>query len=356
MPMVAGITATAFRQFMERVPTSHRSPRMAIALSGGADSTALLMLMREYCANPDDLLAITVDHGLRLESADEAQLVASFARKHNIPHQIHRVCWDDLPGSLLRSQLQIQARLRRYTALGDVCTREGIRALYVGHHLGDQLETLLFRIGRGSGWSGLAGMPVLSPFSVAHPSFLPDLQVVRPLLSVSKLQLKATCDRFGQEWVEDPSNNSEDFDRIRIRKQLDAFTDFHGPQATTRLAQLQLHAREANDDLQRAEHSLREKHVEGTPACMRLSDGFADDPLAFDELAIRVLTGIVRQVGGKAYPPRVSSVSLLLASLRQKSLKRSTTLGGCLVRKQRGCVVFEPEARPHGNADSERTD
>ncbi|RHY69486.1 hypothetical protein DYB37_005026 [Aphanomyces astaci] len=218
LSQVTAVTASAFRQLMESIPKTHRSGRVAIALSGGADSTALLMLLREYVVHPDQVLAVTVDHGLRPESADEAQHVASFATKYNIPHQIHRLRWDDIPGKLPRSQLQIQARLRRYSILGDVCTREGIHALYVGHHMGDQLETLLFRLGRGSGWSGLAGMPAWSLFPVPHPTFSRDLHVVRPLLAVNKAQLKATCNRFGQEWVEDPSNDSEDFDRIRIRK------------------------------------------------------------------------------------------------------------------------------------------
>ncbi|ETV75601.1 tRNA(Ile)-lysidine synthetase, variant 2 [Aphanomyces astaci] len=313
LSQVTAVTASAFRQLMESIPKTHRSGRVAIALSGGADSTALLMLLREYVVHPNQVLAVTVDHGLRPESADEARHVASFATKYNIPHQIHRLRWDDIPGKLPRSQLQIQARLRRYSILGDVCTREGIHGLYVGHHLGDQLETLLFRLGRGSGWSGLAGMPAWSLFPVPHPTFSRDLHVVRPLLAVNKAQLKATCNRFGQEWVEDPSNDSEDFDRIRIRKQVRALGALPGSDALEHgLALLQQHAREAHDDLQLA-----------------------------------VLTGIVRDVGGKAYPPRVSSVALLLASLQHKTLKRSTTLGGCLVRKKRGCVAFEPEVPQH---------
>ncbi|ETV75600.1 tRNA(Ile)-lysidine synthetase, variant 1 [Aphanomyces astaci] len=333
LSQVTAVTASAFRQLMESIPKTHRSGRVAIALSGGADSTALLMLLREYVVHPNQVLAVTVDHGLRPESADEARHVASFATKYNIPHQIHRLRWDDIPGKLPRSQLQIQARLRRYSILGDVCTREGIHGLYVGHHLGDQLETLLFRLGRGSGWSGLAGMPAWSLFPVPHPTFSRDLHVVRPLLAVNKAQLKATCNRFGQEWVEDPSNDSEDFDRIRIRKQVRALGALPGSDALEHgLALLQQHAREAHDDLQLA---------------VELLDSFLDDPLMFDELAIRVLTGIVRDVGGKAYPPRVSSVALLLASLQHKTLKRSTTLGGCLVRKKRGCVAFEPEVPQH---------
>jgi tRNA(Ile)-lysidine synthetase-like protein len=183
-------------------------------LSGGADSTALLLLLNEWCQESDKrLLAITVDHSLRKESSAEAEYVANIARKRNISHQVHKVNWNRAHG-LPISQLQRQARVKRYEILKEVCMRENVTALFVGHNLGDQIETILMRMGRGSGWSGLAGMSKISSI----PNGCHSIALVRPLLDVDKEILKETCWRFGQEWVEDPSNDSEDFDRIRIRK------------------------------------------------------------------------------------------------------------------------------------------
>ncbi|KAF0701099.1 Aste57867_8396 [Aphanomyces stellatus] len=336
-----GVAAATFRQLMDVVPHACRSTRVAVALSGGADSTSLLMLLHEYFPSPENVLAITVDHGLRKESADEARHVATFAEKHGIPHQTHRVQWGDLTGTLPRSQLQVQARLRRYNVLGAVCSREDIRAVYVGHHLGDQLETVLFRLGRGSGWSGLAGMPHVSPFPVAG---FDAINVVRPLLGTTKDDLKATCHRFGQEWVEDPSNDSEDFDRIRIRKQLRETTALYGPDLEHALARFQAHAQEAHADLHATEQALVTRYTRQVDThTIELLDAFVDDPIVFDELAIRVLSGIIRNVGQKDYPPRVASVTLLWTSLKQKMLRRATTIGGCLVQKRRRSLLFSPE-------------
>ncbi|KAG9403642.1 hypothetical protein AC1031_006292 [Aphanomyces cochlioides] len=333
------VTAPAFRQLMEVIPSLHRS-RMAVALSGGADSTALLMLLHEYCRG--NVLAITIDHGLRRESADEAQHVATFATKHNIPHQIHTVSWHDMKTSLPRSQLQVQARLRRYKILGEVCQREKINSLYVGHHLGDQLETVLFRLGRGSGWNGLSGMPLVSPFPLAEYD---RFAVVRPLLSVNKDSLMATCRRFDQEWVEDPSNESDDFDRVRIRKQMKAMIHQHGPIAEQSLNRFQQHAYEAHQELVAADQLIRAKYSRHVGnRTIELDIDFINDSMIFEELAIRVLTAIIQEVGQKSYPPRVASVKLLWVALQKNTLQKSVTIGGCLARRQRNRgVVFTPE-------------
>lgn len=209
---------------------------VAVALSGGGDSMALMLLLREHLRQREvrtPLLAITVDHRLRPESALEAQQLARLCEDTwGVRHATRRCEWDAQPRP---SKLEELARRQRYELLRDACREHGVRCLFVAHTLGDQLETTLFRLGRASGVNGLAGMASASPF-LAHRAAdaedqaelsyeseqaaanRADVRLVRPLLSVTRAELRATCNRFGQPWIEDPTNNNLAFDRVRIRK------------------------------------------------------------------------------------------------------------------------------------------
>ncbi|OQR96412.1 hypothetical protein ACHHYP_15828 [Achlya hypogyna] len=328
------MTAVARRTFaavLARLALHPGRGRYAIALSGGADSTALLCLLSEWSEAPArQLIAITVDHALRAESAAEAAYVGGFAQRCHVPHQIHTVEWPR-DTTLLRSQLQVQARERRYEVLERVCVDEGVDGLFVGHNLGDQAETLLMRLGRGSGWSGLAGIPMRTTIPVEPPSATP---LLRPLLEFEKDDLKATCRRFGQPWVEDPSNDSDDFDRIRIRKELLRVKETN-PDIMQRLLLLQQHAEEAHSDLASAADSLHQQYTSTDfSGHVLVQDSFVTDPRVFEELAIRVLSGIVRDVGRKQYAPRVAAVQGLWRHWKGRGMRTNTamTVGGCLVR------------------------
>ncbi|OQR95671.1 hypothetical protein THRCLA_07672 [Thraustotheca clavata] len=337
---MAGVGRSAFANAMENAALI-QGPRLAIALSGGADSTALLCLLSEWARKPSEqLLAITVDHGLRKESGDEAIHVKTFAQRFNVPHEIHKVQWLE-KDKLQRSQLQEMARIKRYQVLKDVCEKNDIAALLVAHNLGDQAETLLMRLGRGSGWNGLVGIPMKTTIPVQPTSKIP---LVRPLLSFDKQQLKATCKRFNQEWVEDPSNDSDDFDRIRIRK---ALVNCDDKMIFQRLSSLQQHAEQAHQELVQAEMELCQKHLKKVDNVLVLNDTFLNDPMVFDELAIRVLTGIVHKVGQKQYPPRVASVNALWNTWNRLDMKTNSklTLGCCLVRKTRRGIEFTIETK-----------
>lgn len=220
---------------------------------------ALTLLLREHLKQrriQTPLLAITVNHQLRPESGDEAQQIADICtQKWQIKHVTARCEWRDpnkhtshtdaalaeLPVKPRASKVQEEARKYRYELLRRVCEEHKVKRLFVAHNQGDQLETVLFRLGRGSGINGLAGMEKsVTFFSYEHePSdydsrsketdgddedddddeySFEDVKLMRPLLPVSKADLKATCRRFKQDWVEDPSNEKLQFDRIRIRK------------------------------------------------------------------------------------------------------------------------------------------
>jgi len=133
-----------------------RAPALVLAVSGGPDSTALLMLAARWCAalkRGPQLLAVTVDHGLRAQSAAEANSVKRLARKLGVPHKTLR--WT---GRKPSTGLQEAARETRYRLLAEAARKTGAQHVVTAHTLDDQAETVMLRLARGSGLSGLAAM------------------------------------------------------------------------------------------------------------------------------------------------------------------------------------------------------
>ncbi len=153
---------------------------------------------------PHGVHAATVDHALRPESAAEAQAVAALCARLAIPHQILR--WE---GDKPASRLQERAREARYDLLAQEAARVGAGAVVTAHHMDDQAETVLFRLARGSGLAGLAGM--------AERSRRGSIEIVRPLLGWRKAELIAYCEARGVAYVRDPSNENSAFARPRLR-------------------------------------------------------------------------------------------------------------------------------------------
>ena len=203
----------------------HPGTRFGVAVSGGPDSLALLLLAAS--ARPGEFEAATVDHGLRPESAAEAEMVADLCEEMDVPHAILAIEWDLPPASAI----QEQARAVRYGALGAWMHDRDIAALLTAHHLDDQAETLVMRLNRGSGVRGLAGMRRKSKV----PGY-PDLTLLRPLLSWRRTELERICSEAGVEPISDPSNLDERFERVRIRHAL-AAADWLDPEALARSAE-----------------------------------------------------------------------------------------------------------------------
>ncbi|MEW4448757.1 tRNA lysidine(34) synthetase TilS [Qipengyuania sp. JC766] len=179
--------------------------RFGLAVSGGPDSLALLLLA--HAAFPDKVEALTVDHGLRQEAAAEAAMVAKICGSLGVPHRIRRV-------SLGPGNTQHRAREARYTALAQWSAERGLSSVATAHHADDQAETLLMRLNRGSGIRGLSGIRAVSTRSDG------GLVVVRPLLGWRKRELERIVAESGLEAASDPSNTDDRFDRARIRKGL----------------------------------------------------------------------------------------------------------------------------------------
>jgi tRNA(Ile)-lysidine synthase len=182
--------------------------RLGIAVSGGPDSAALLLLAA--AARPGRIEAATVDHGLREGSRGEADIVAQLCRSIGVPHETLVAGWKDKPATAI----QERARRERYRLLGFWAAERRLAALVTAHHADDQAETLLMRLVRGAGVRGLAGM---RRRSVAPGS---DLPLLRPLLGWRRSELAPICAQAAFSPVADPSNDDERFERVRIRHAL----------------------------------------------------------------------------------------------------------------------------------------
>lgn len=181
--------------------------RIGIAVSGGPDSLALLLLAA--AARPGRIEAATIDHGLRAESAGEAAMVASLCAKLGVPHRTLLADWSEPP----TANIQAEARAMRYRLLNDWAIEQALTAVATAHHADDQAETLLMRLARGAGVGGLGG-------TRARRALSEDVALIRPLLGWRKAELVALVAEAGIEAVDDPSNQDPRHDRSRIRQLL----------------------------------------------------------------------------------------------------------------------------------------
>ena len=185
-----------------------KEARIGIAVSGGPDSVALLLLAA--AARRGSVEAATVDHQLRTESAEEADSVSRLCAQLDIPHTILDARWAEKPASAI----QERARQERYRLLGAWAEERRLDAVATGHHLDDQAETIVMRLKRGAGVRGLAGMRTVAKVPGSKVS------LIRPLLGWRREHLGRICADAGVEATNDPSNEDSKFERARVRSAL----------------------------------------------------------------------------------------------------------------------------------------
>lgn len=298
-------------------------PRLALAVSGGPDSTALALLARSWIeAHAGFGLVLVVDHGLREDSAREAARVAG--RMRALGYACETLTWE---GPKPTSGIEERAREARYALLRAACRRHGILHLLTGHQQDDQLETVAMRASRGSGPLGLAGMPA--------ERFFPEVRLLRPLLGFSRLRLEATVRRHGLAVERDPLNLDLRFARARLRLR---------PLDRQRVAALAGAAAQARAAIEERLAVLAAQHVVIHP------EGWAElgtEALACEqpELAESLLAHLVVTIGGGEHPPRRERVRRAVARLRATEVA-ALTLGGCILRRRRRRVTIcrEPAA------------
>lgn len=261
------------------------SRRVAVAVSGGSHSLCLALLAQGW-GQP---LALIVDHGLRPEAAREATWTAAVLSAHGIANRILT-----LRSLAAGPGVSARARRARYGAMEEACREAGLVDLLLGHHAGDQAETVLMRQRQGSGRAGLAGMPALRATAL--------VRLVRPLLDQPAERLRATLHAVGQhEWVDDPSNQDMTYSRVRARDELARGTA--APDRTPSSVRMMDEATAA---------------AELAFAAMILPEGWA--VLRPGPLSPTALGMLLRAIGGSAYPAPRMALASLAATMRPATL------------------------------------
>lgn len=302
----------SFLKFLNKHQITDR--KIAVGVSGGSDSLALVLAAHEELSPLGyQVFALTVDHQLRPESAEETQYVAKIMANAGIEH--HVLCWQ---GAKPQTGIEEAARQARYGLMTQWMAEKGIRYLMVAHHLEDQVETFFMRLQRGSGLSGLCGM---REAGTRH-----NITILRPLLEVSKNQLQEYLTQKRIGWVTDQSNFSDDFLRCRIRKFLPQMTAATGISLQTIVATME-RLQTSQDYLEKATSKKLQQNFrfyEQAGCCCALSTW-----RNFDfEIQFRLLGQILKTFSHKDYIPRAKSIMSVMERLNSGDFK-AATLSGC---------------------------
>jgi tRNA(Ile)-lysidine synthase len=313
---MTGNAVAAFAAAMETFAPFENAPRLAVGVSGGADSLSLCLLAHDWATARDGrVTALTVDHQLRPTSAEEARQVAEWMARHGIEHRILRWC-----GEKPATAVQEVARVVRYRLLCGWCRDNAVLHLLLGQHADDQAETILQRLIRGSGTDGLAGMSALVETA--------EVRLLRPLLAFRATDLRCFLRQRGEVWIEDPSNRDPRFVRTRLRAVLPAL-------AAAGLSQPVLLA--AAEQMAVAKATMREAMVALLAECCRVH------PLGFARINRRAMAGapvgiaakalarVVTMIGGSARECAADRARRTYHRLFRTDARGAATLGRCLL-------------------------
>lgn len=316
------------------------APAIVLAVSGGPDSVALMWLAarwRRALKKAPRLVAVTVDHGLRVEASREARDVKRLAGSLNVEHRTVR--WT---GAKPNTGVPSAARAARYALLARAARRHGATHIFTAHTRDDQAETVIMRLSRGSGLAGLAAM--------ARQSDRDGVVLVRPFLDLPKSRLIATLEKAGIAFADDPTNHDPRFTRPRLRALMPALAA-EGADARG-LARLASRLARANIALE-----IMTDGAERYLASIDAESGF--DLAAFaalsDEIRVRLLLRAINRTGHEG-PAELGKVETLLQAMDQAvtgekpgsgRVRLKQTLAGAVISIQKGRIHIVP-APPRG--------
>lgn len=296
-----------------------RGKKIAIAVSGGVDSICLM----RWCVDAGlDVVCLHVNHGLRAAADVETDYVRNLCNALHVPCRIFYWAGDkNMPG------LESAARDARYKFMTDFCKQNNIDALFVAHQADDQIETFLMNLARGSGLYGLAAM--------RRETVRDGVRIVRPLLDVSRDELRAWCDANNVKYFVDEMNSDPHYTRVKIRQNRHLMDEKLGISDARILLAIQ--------NLGRLRDKI-ENDVSGLVASV-VTDGRAvfSDVFLFDldtDIRLKFIGTLIQQIGGDKYPPRLNSLANAMCKLRADC---KFTLGHCTLRRLNNKILVVPE-------------
>lgn len=315
------------RQAVEAFLENYKDKRIAVAVSGGSDSLALLYAVYEAVGN-ENLVVFHFNHNLRPEAEAEAHLVAEITARMGIPCAVR--VWHHESHKKDGHNLMQKARIARYSAFKELCEEYNVDAVCVGHTADDVAESFMMRLGRGSGIAGLASM--------RSSGDVLGVSVIRPILSCTRQGLKDYLTSRGQDWVNDPSNEKTDFLRVRVRRAKEAFEKIGLPFESIFASSVSL--RRAEDALNAWAEQLwcnvmtvvNEKTIE-------INNEFWQQQ---QEMQLRLLAKIMLHFTGDTLAPRTSK-RLNLLDVMSKTEVGKWTLGGVIFEKKKEVITCRAE-------------
>tara|TARA_B100000780_G_scaffold275161_1_gene241310 strand:+ start:773 stop:1807 length:1035 start_codon:yes stop_codon:yes gene_type:complete len=301
----------------------------AVAVSGGADSLTLAFLSKCYALkNNIKVKCFVVDHKLRKESTAEAKLVIKTLKKIDVNGKI--LTWI---GKKPSKNIQSISRDKRYSLLVKECKKNNIKQILIGHHLDDLFENFLIRILRGSGLNGLISLNKKTIYKDG------DTEILRPLLNLEKKDLTYLSKKIFNFFIKDPSNNNENYKRIRIRNLLN-FLEDEGLDKKKFLLTI--------NNLKDSDKSIKfylAKNIRENTTYSIKKNTFILNQNFFDqshEVIFRSLTKVIQILGKKYYPVRGKSINMLIKGINARSFSK-VTLGGCFIDRVNETILISKE-------------
>ncbi|KJV55937.1 tRNA(Ile)-lysidine synthetase [Orientia chuto str. Dubai] len=323
----------AFCHNMDFFGPFEKTPKLAIAVSGGSDSLALILLVKHWNQKvKGQVTVLTVDHRLRSESASEANYVSKICKDIKLKHVTLNWIHQEITGNI-----QAQARKARYQLLTKYCQEHDILHLVTGHHVDDIVENFFIRLFRGSGLAGLSSHNIF---------FVNNIRIIRPLFNITKLDLQRYLKRQSIQWINDPSNSSNKYLRTKVRSLLKSeFISFQHDFTEELLKKRIILSQE---HLNRALESINNEIIYYVVHAIKIYPaGFAViNRLVFrkasNEARYAILAYLLMIVGTTEKPPRfISLQDLILKDIHESYTNK--TLHGCVIEYSLQYIIIYRE-------------
>ena len=339
MPIAAKplLTGGDFRTRLHALlpPQRRQKQHFVLAVSGGADSLAMLVLAGKLHSKNCTFSVATIDHALRAQAKSEARMVGRVAKKYGLAHKTLTVQWET--EGKPTGDIQAAAREKRYALLLDWCAKKKADGLVLAHHQNDQAETFLLRLMRGSGVDGLSAMQAIRTQN--------GVAIIRPFLDVPQSRLAAVVEKAGLVPICDPSNNDGRFERVKIRTFMPALEKMglDAAKLADTAARLQASRTTLAAVTQQAADNLAAHDGLGIVLLDRHS--FADLPPEIGQRLLRRFLTLPSH-----YPPRQQAIARLYAAIVADGTS-GHTLGGFSIRVRHGEVLIHREAAACAGAE-----
>jgi tRNA(Ile)-lysidine synthase len=298
---------------------------LALAVSGGADSICMTLLCHQLKIKPKVLI---VDHRLREESFEEAMSVKHYIEE-KFNFEVYILTWNR--SYAVSSNVQSKARDARYDLLISKCKELRINKLLTAHNQNDQAETVLLNIMRGTGIDGLVG--------IREYSIRSGVDIIRPMLSFSRYDIEKYLEAHSISWVNDPSNESDKYERVKVRKLLKKVSDSDLVNSEHFISRLNLLATNAARTCNFIDKYIEEK-IKNIVKFWHLNVATVDiDQLMIEEeeVILRIIRKLLKVVGQHKNYVRGDSLLKLYENLKKDNKNFSATLGGCIIWTEYNC-------------------